>query len=181
MLEKTADRSAAKACPSRVVQSSCTAIMFTMSGKRTSATKLGSKPALTAASCSGVPFSVAFFFSHALSSLTFAGSPAHMRICARSWSGYRAIGASRRSISSAEGAAAGFFAALADCCSALAVRREPGSAAIKASARQPTTSVVTLTVMSFFILSSLKCRGSVAECLAGAWRVTVPQGRRQCP
>ena len=38
MLAKTADRSAAKACPRRVVQSFCTDIMLTMSGNSTRAT-----------------------------------------------------------------------------------------------------------------------------------------------
>ncbi len=57
MLPKTAVRSAANAFPSCVVHSSFAAMSFTTSGNRTSATKLWSKPAFVAASCSAVPFS----------------------------------------------------------------------------------------------------------------------------
>jgi len=56
--------------------------------------RLFPNPAFTAASCNCVPFSVALVLSHLSSSATFGGSWALMRICARSASGYSAIGAS---------------------------------------------------------------------------------------
>ena len=56
-------------------------------GNGASATKLGSKPALLAASWSALPLSVDICFSHAPSSTTFEGFPEQSRICASSWSG----------------------------------------------------------------------------------------------
>ena len=94
MLAKTAVRSVVNDCPRTVVQAICSAIFVTTCGKTTRATKLASNPAFTAASCSWVPFSVELLFSHLSSSVIFAGSVALISICASSWSGYNATGAS---------------------------------------------------------------------------------------
>ena len=59
----------------------------TTCGKGTSATKLGSKPAFSAAFCSSLPFRADFCFSHALSSPTLRELPEQSSICASSWSG----------------------------------------------------------------------------------------------
>ena len=62
----------------------CAPFETTTSGKSVSATKLASNPALTAASCSCVPFSFGLDLIHASSSVTFAGSVALISICASS-------------------------------------------------------------------------------------------------
>ena len=87
MLSNTAPRSTAKAPPSCEVQVRLPAIRSTTCGKGASATKLGSKPACSAAFCSSLPLSVDFCFSHALSSPTLRALPEQSSICASSWSG----------------------------------------------------------------------------------------------
>ena len=63
------------------------AMLVTTCGKSASATKLGSNPAIVAASCRPVPFSDVFAASQVDSSDTLAGVPALIRICERSESG----------------------------------------------------------------------------------------------
>ena len=87
MLSNTAPRSAANARPISPVNFGSAAIWSTTFGKSASATKLGSKPAFSAAFCSSVPFTLEFCLSHALSSASFAGVPAHTSICASKASG----------------------------------------------------------------------------------------------
>ncbi len=80
MLAKTALRSAVKAWPSFVVRSSELAMLLTTSGNTTSATKCGSKPDFTAASCSALPLSD-WLASHSATAPTFPGFCEHRRIC----------------------------------------------------------------------------------------------------
>ena len=94
-LANTALRSAVKAWPTRVVRSIWVAIAWTTSGKTTIATKLASNPDFTAASCSAVPLSDSWPAIHSASAPTLPGFCEHRRICASSWSGYRATGARR--------------------------------------------------------------------------------------
>ena len=84
MLAKTAVLSMVNDCPSMVVHAICSAIRVTTWGNTTRATKLASKPAFTAASCSCVPLSVVLLFIHLSSSVILAGSVALINICASS-------------------------------------------------------------------------------------------------